>query len=281
MTRLVYLFLLVFGLMAGAGLMAGTSIAAETEVMPSADPVFAATLADFDGKPVPLAELKGKLVVLNFWATWCGPCRMEIPHLIEAQEKYGPHGIVFIGAAVEDNADSVRDFGKAYGINYSLVMAGKDQVRIFGLSGAQLISTVAYNRQVDSIAFSPDGKRIATAGDAVNVWDWANESRTGAAGAPHVWGSQSHDADGRQSLDCFIRLIPNWLRASSCRWHGYCPCSQTFWMSGIEHAAYPEARIHRTIKDYEKNTTPNCGDRIDWRAGPELGTGGQRRGPWQ
>ena len=64
MTRLVYWFAL------GLVLMAGASVAAEMESMPSAAPVFAATLADFDGKPVPLAELKGKLVVLNFWATW-------------------------------------------------------------------------------------------------------------------------------------------------------------------------------------------------------------------
>ena len=150
MTRLAYLLLLVFGL------MAGTSIAAETEAMPSADPVFAATLADFDGKPVPLAELKGKLVVLNFWATWCGPCRMEIPHLIEAQEKYGPRGIVFIGAAVEDNADSVRDFGKAYGINYSLVMAGKDQgialLRALGNKIAGLPFTIVLDRQGNIVA---------------------------------------------------------------------------------------------------------------------------------
>lgn len=150
MTRLVYLLLLVFGL------MAGTSIAAETEAMPSADPVFAATLADFDGKPVPLAELKGKLVVLNFWATWCGPCRMEIPHLIEAQEKYGPRGIVFIGAAVEDNADSVRDFAKAYGISYTVAMAGKDQgialLRALGNKIAGLPFTIVLDRQGNIVA---------------------------------------------------------------------------------------------------------------------------------
>lgn len=150
MTRLVYLLLLVFGL------MAGTSIAAEMEAMPSADPVFLATLADFDGKPVPLAALKGKLVVLNFWATWCGPCRMEIPHLIEAQDKYGPRGIVFIGAAVEDNVDSVRDFGKAYGINYTVTMAGKEQgialLRALGNKIAGLPFTIVLDRQGKIVA---------------------------------------------------------------------------------------------------------------------------------
>ena len=156
MTRFVYWLALGLVFMAGAALMAGASIAAEMESMPSAAPVFAATLVDFDGKPVPLAELKGKLVVLNFWATWCGPCRTEIPHLIEAQEKYGPHGVVFIGAAVEDKADSVRDFGKAYGINYTLAMAGKDQgialLRALGNKIAGLPFTIVLDRQGNIVA---------------------------------------------------------------------------------------------------------------------------------
>lgn len=150
MTRFVYLFALALVL------MAGVTVAAEMESMPPAEPVFAATLADFDGKPVPLAELKGKLVVLNFWATWCGPCRMEIPHLIEAQEKYGPRGIMFMGAAVEDNADSVRDFGKAYGITYPIVMAGKEKgialLRDLGNKIAGLPFTIVLDRQGNIVA---------------------------------------------------------------------------------------------------------------------------------
>ena len=142
---------LIFWFALGMILMAGASVAAEIDSMPSADPVFAATFADFDGKPVSLTELKGKLVVLNFWATWCGPCRMEIPHLVEAQEKYGPRGIVFMGAAVEDNAESVRDFGKAYGINYLVVMAGKDKgialLRALGNKIAGLPYTIVLDRQ--------------------------------------------------------------------------------------------------------------------------------------
>ena len=156
MIRFVYLFVLGLILMAGAALMVGASVAAEMQAMPSADPVFAATLADFDGKPVALAELKGKLVVLNFWATWCGPCRTEIPHLIEAQEKYGPRGIVFMGAAVEDNADSVRNFVKTYGITYTVVMAGTDQgialLRALGNQIAGLPFTIVLDRQGNIVA---------------------------------------------------------------------------------------------------------------------------------
>lgn len=147
---------LVFWSALGFILMAGVSVAAELESMPSAAPVFAATLADFDGKPVPLTELKGKLVVLNFWATWCGPCRTEIPHLIEAHEKYAPRGVVFMGAAVEDNADAVRDFGKAYGINYTVTMAGKDQgialLRVLGNKIAGLPFTLVLDRNGNIVA---------------------------------------------------------------------------------------------------------------------------------
>jgi hypothetical protein len=76
--------------------------------------------------------------------------------LIEGQEKYGPRGIMFIGAAVEDNADSVRDFGKAYGITYSIVMAGKDQgislLRALGNRIAGLPFTVVLDRQGNIVA---------------------------------------------------------------------------------------------------------------------------------
>lgn len=156
MIRRVHSFAQGLVLMACAVLMPGASVAAELQPMPSADPVFSATLSDFDGKPVPLAELKGKLLVLNFWATWCGPCRTEIPHLIEAEEKYAPRGVVFMGAAVEDNADSVRDFGKAYGINYTVVMAGKDQgialLRALGNKIAGLPFTIVLDRKGNIVA---------------------------------------------------------------------------------------------------------------------------------
>ena len=149
---------LVFGLGAVAAVASGAEplkpLAAET--MPSPDPIFAATLTDFDGKPVALAGLKGKVVVLNFWATWCSPCRTEIPHLEEGHKKYGQRGVVFIGAAVEDSADSVRDFAKAYNISYTVAMAGKDQgialLQALGNKIAGLPFTVVLDRQGNVVA---------------------------------------------------------------------------------------------------------------------------------
>lgn len=64
-------------------------------------------LTDLDGKQVSLADLKGKVVFVNFWATWCDPCRIEIPWLIEMQAKYGPRGFTVVGIAMDDEGKSV------------------------------------------------------------------------------------------------------------------------------------------------------------------------------
>jgi thiol-disulfide isomerase/thioredoxin len=63
-------------------------------------------LKDLDGKDVSLADLKGKVVFVNFWATWCDPCRVEIPWLIEMQGKYGPRGFTVVGVAMDEDGKS-------------------------------------------------------------------------------------------------------------------------------------------------------------------------------
>ena len=64
-------------------------------------------LKDLDGKDVSLGDLKGKVVFVNFWATWCDPCQVEIPWLIDMQAKYGPRGFTVIGVAMDDEGKSV------------------------------------------------------------------------------------------------------------------------------------------------------------------------------
>jgi thiol-disulfide isomerase/thioredoxin len=65
------------------------------------------TLKDLDGKELSIAQLKGKVVLVNFWATWCDPCRVEIPWLIEMQQKYGAKGFTVLGVAMDDEGRSV------------------------------------------------------------------------------------------------------------------------------------------------------------------------------
>ena len=81
------------------------------------------TLQDLNGKQVSLAEFRGKPVVINFWATWCGPCRMEIPHLDYLSKKYENRGLVVLGVNNENNHQAVRDFAQTQ-ISYTVLLDG-------------------------------------------------------------------------------------------------------------------------------------------------------------
>ena len=88
---------------------------------PEAAPDF--LLSGLDGKPVSLVGARGKVVLLNFWATWCGPCRAETPDLIDLQKKY-KDSLQIIGLAVDvDDADEVQKFAESFGINYPVAVA--------------------------------------------------------------------------------------------------------------------------------------------------------------
>jgi thiol-disulfide isomerase/thioredoxin len=93
------------------------------------DPAPAFQLNDLDGKPLTLDEAKGKIVIVNFWATWCGPCRAEIPDLIELQNKYKDQLEIIALATDEDDAAEVKKFTQKHGINYRVAMA-PDKLRV-------------------------------------------------------------------------------------------------------------------------------------------------------
>ena len=86
-------------------------------------------LKDVDGKVFSSEELKGKVVIIDFWATWCPPCRTEIPGYIQLQKKYAAEGLVIVGISVDtDGPEVVRKYMKDVGINYQIVMAD-DQIQ--------------------------------------------------------------------------------------------------------------------------------------------------------
>src|SRR5262250_973890 len=87
------------------------------------DPAPALEINDLNGKPISLDEDKGKIVLLNFWATWCGPCRAEIPDLIELQKKYKDKLEIIALSMDEDDAAEVKRFAQKAGINYRIGMA--------------------------------------------------------------------------------------------------------------------------------------------------------------
>jgi peroxiredoxin len=80
------------------------------------------TLTDLSGQPLTLSSYRGKVVLLDFWATWCAPCREEIPRLIDLQDKYRQEGLQVIGVSMDDGADPVRDFYQHLKMNYPVVM---------------------------------------------------------------------------------------------------------------------------------------------------------------
>ena len=79
------------------------------------------TLEDLKGTRVKLAGFEGKVLVLNFWATWCGPCKVEIPHLVELQQQYADAGLLVIGIAVDEPVEKLEPYVAEAGINYPVL----------------------------------------------------------------------------------------------------------------------------------------------------------------
>ncbi len=91
------------------------------------------TLPDLEGNSLTLSDFKGRVIILNFWATWCPPCRKEIPDFIELYEKYKDEGLLIIGVSL-DRGDSrtVKQFSKNYKINYPIVLGNVNVTQDYG-----------------------------------------------------------------------------------------------------------------------------------------------------
>ncbi|MDR3748852.1 MAG: redoxin domain-containing protein [Acidobacteriota bacterium] len=85
------------------------------------------SLAGLDGRPLSLADYRGKVVLLDFWATWCVPCRAEIPHFVEFQNKYREQGLQVVGISMDDGLKPVQEFYQQYKMNYPVAL-GTDKV---------------------------------------------------------------------------------------------------------------------------------------------------------
>jgi peroxiredoxin len=87
------------------------------------------TVQDMHGKPVRLSQYRGRVVLLNFWATWCGPCRIEIPWLMDLYRKHRERGLVVLGVSVDAAVPKVKPFAQQLRINYPvLIGAGRDDL---------------------------------------------------------------------------------------------------------------------------------------------------------
>jgi len=113
-------------------------------------------LPDVHGKAVSMARWDGRIIVLNFWATWCGPCRKEIPLLNTLQKNYAARGVQIVGVAV-DNATAVKQFMRSVPIDYPVLIGEQEAIEIieaYGDNTGALPYTVFINRagNIDSMA---------------------------------------------------------------------------------------------------------------------------------
>lgn len=89
--------------------------------------VLAASLMGLDDKPQALEQWRGKVLIVNFWATWCAPCREEIPGFIKFQDRFGPRGVQFVGIAI-DQKERVGPYARDIGINYPVLVGGSESM---------------------------------------------------------------------------------------------------------------------------------------------------------
>jgi peroxiredoxin len=111
----------------------------EAEARPSAATLLALTLPDLAGKPESMGQWKGKVLIVNFWATWCAPCREEMPEFVRAQSEFSAQGLQFVGIAV-DEADKVRQFARDIGLNYPALIGGYGALELSRALGNRLMA---------------------------------------------------------------------------------------------------------------------------------------------
>jgi peroxiredoxin len=90
------------------------------------------SLPQLNGQTLQLSAYRGKVVLLDFWATWCDPCREETPHLVELQNKYRNQGLQIIGVSMDDSPEPVREFYQRFQMNYPVVMGNAKIGELYG-----------------------------------------------------------------------------------------------------------------------------------------------------
>lgn len=112
-------------------------------------PVFSMTVLGEDGQKVDLAELRGRPVVLNFWSTWCQPCKLEHPHLVQAAQTYGPQGVAFYGVLFSDDPANAARFLQREGHAFPVLYDPAQRVAIdYGVTGVPETFFIDANGQI-------------------------------------------------------------------------------------------------------------------------------------
>jgi thiol-disulfide isomerase/thioredoxin len=116
--------------------------------------MLAAQFPDLQGRTQPIGQWRGKVLIVNFWATWCAPCREEIPLFVRLQQAHGGEGLQFVGIAI-DQLDPVRAFAAEFGVNYPVLLGdigAIDLARELGNRAGVLPFTVIVSREGELVA---------------------------------------------------------------------------------------------------------------------------------
>lgn len=168
--RTVVLFSVVAGLSAAGGvsyhLWRSTGAAGPGGGAPEAvaERVLSARLADVKGGIRSLEQWRGQVLVVNYWATWCAPCREEIPGFVRLQERYGSRGLQFVGVAI-DQPDKVAEFASEFRINYPLLLGGLETIELLRQAGNRagvLPYTLVIDRKGNLVSRRQGGLKEAT-----------------------------------------------------------------------------------------------------------------------
>ena len=166
--RTVVLFAVVAGLSAAGGVSyhlwsrgsgAGPAMVPEAVV----ERVLSARVADVKGGIQSLEQWRGQVLVVNYWATWCAPCREEIPGFVRLQERYGSRGLQFVGIAI-DQPDKVAEFASEFRINYPLLLGGLETIELLRQAGNRagvLPYTLVIDRKGNLVSREPGGLKEA------------------------------------------------------------------------------------------------------------------------
>jgi thiol-disulfide isomerase/thioredoxin len=165
-TRTLVVFAIVAGVSAAGGVayhLRSPDGGAAVDARGVVERVLAAPLADIKGGSQSIGQWRGRVLVINYWATWCAPCREEIPMFVKMQERYGERGLQFIGIAIDQPA-KVAEFAAEFRVNYPLLIAGADSLELLRQAGNRagvLPYTLVIDRKGNLVSREPGGLKEA------------------------------------------------------------------------------------------------------------------------